>query len=183
MEPVSPCEAPSISEPETHPVWERLFVQIAASRELRRTPSRTVRCTPSRGARRNPSGAARYASHRLPVWCSETHLLAPHISCPEMPVLGPSVSQCETHPSRRARCVRFLCDGSDGADHGDEDDNDDHRLEHTGDGNDGHDVVGTSIVTTFMVIATMVMRVVMIATATTMMAVITVVRILRMMCF
>ena len=121
MEPVSERETPSISEPETHPVRKRLFVQIAASRELRRTPSRTVRRTPSRGARRNSSGGAKQSSHRLPVWCSETHLLAPHISCPEMPVLGPSVSQCEAHSSRRARCVRSPCDGSDGADHGDDD--------------------------------------------------------------
>ena len=47
------------------------------------------------------------------------------ISEPEMPALGRSVSECETDPSRRARCVRFLVDGSDGADNDDDDDDND----------------------------------------------------------
>ena len=50
------------------------------------------------------------------------------ISEPEMPVLGRSVSGCETDPSRRARCVRFLVDGSDGADNDDDDDDDNHEY-------------------------------------------------------
>ena len=72
-----------------------------------------------------------------PVSERETH----PISEPEMPVLGRSVSECEMHPSRRARCARFLVDGSDGADHGDDDDNDEHGFGSTGDGDVGHDVV------------------------------------------
>ena len=73
------------------------------------------------------------------------------ISEPEMPVLGRSVSECETDPSRRARCVRFLVDGSDGADN--DDDDDEYGFGNTGDGDDGHDVARTITMATIMVIA------------------------------
>ena len=124
--------APAISDPETDPVSEHEMDPVSE----RETPSISepethpvweglfMQIAASRGPRRTPSRSTRWTLSRT-----------------EMPVLGRSVSECEMHPSRRARCGAFLVDGSDGADHGDDDDNDEHGFGSTGDGDVGHDVV------------------------------------------